>query len=554
MKRIYICLALFAFLLSSCENFLDTENLTQKDTSNYPESPEDAIDLLTGVYNAVRLMEMDENGACAFITSEVLSDDRFAGGGPDDMDWAYIEQFKCNNYNLYRNTWVNAYRGIFRANMLLETIGNVKWADESLRNNIEGQAYFLRGYAFLYLARLFGTAPLTLATAPVNIPRASADELFAQIASDLKQAINKMPSTPKVSVLGRTSKWAAEALMARAFLFYTGYYKKETMPLAGEGGGSVTKSEVISYLDDCISNSGFGLYPSFLNLWPYSNELSKRDGYTYSVENNLQWAGETGANNETLFAFSSAAKVNWENVSDCNRLNLYFSIREQNESGIFPFGKGWGFGTVNPKLWEEWPAKDLRRKGSIIDVNDPKEMPNYQWAADHQQDESGYWQKKYIAVNVKRPDGSFVNYSKEMFGDAVNDDYQINNTQDLVIIRFADVLLMGAELKEDVSLINQVRARAQLTPISSYSTAALRNERRWELAFEGIRYFDLLRWGIAGEALNSQNGTEVKDDMVSNRIELGDLAKRIKETGGFMPIPQEEISLSNGVLQQTPGW
>lgn len=554
MKKIYIYLALFMFLLSSCESFLDTENLTKKDTSNYPESAEDAVDLLTGVYNAVRLMEMDENGGCAFITAEVLSDDRFAGGGPDDMDWAYIEQYKCNNYNMYRSTWSNAYQAIFRTNMLLETIGNVKWTDEALRSNIEGQAYFLRGYAFFYLARLFGAAPLTLATEPVNAPRASADELFAQIASDLKQAINKMSSTKKVTELGRTSKWAAEALMARAYLFYTGYYKKETMPLAGEGGGSVTKAEVIGYLDDCITNSGFDLYPDFRNLWPYSNELSKRDGYPYAINNDLHWAGEKGANYEAVFVFPSAAKVTWDNVGDCNRMNLYFSMREQDEAGIFPYGKGWGFGTVNPQLWEGWPADDLRRQGSIIDVNDEVEMSAYQWAADHQQDETGYWQKKYVAVNVKRDNGSYVNYSKEMFGDAVNDDYQINNTQDLVVIRFADILLMAAELKEDVALINRVRARAGLAPVGAYSPTVLRNERRWELAFEGLRYFDLLRWGIAGEALNSQNGVNVKDDMADSKIALGDLAIRIQETGGFMPIPLDEISLSNGVLVQTPGW
>ncbi len=553
MKKHFIYSMLFACLLSSCESFLDTENLTQKDTSNYPESVEDATDLLTGVYNAARSMTMDENGACLFITSEVLSDDRFAGGGPDDMDWHNIEQFKCTNNNMYQDTWANAYKCIFRANMLLETINNVQWDDEAARANIEGQTYFLRGYAFFYLAQLFGTAPLTLATEPANLPRATADELFAQIASDLKAAIEKMPAS-KLVERGRTSRWAAEALMARAYLFYTGYYKKETLPLAGEEGGSLSKTDIIGYLDDCISSSGHDLYPDFRNLWPYSNELTKENGYPYAVDNDLKWVGETGANYETVFAFPSAAKVTWDNVGDCNRLNLYFSMREQDESGIFPYGKGWGFGTVNSKLWEDWPADDLRRQGSIIDVEDSQEMTGYEWAADHQQDETGYWQKKYVAVNIRKEDGSYVNYSKGLFGDAVNDDYQINNTQDFVIIRFADVLLMSAELKQDAALINRVRARLDLTPIVAYSDAALRNERRWELAFEGLRYLDLLRWGIAGEVLSTQNGVLVLDDMVENRMDLGDVAKRLEETGGFMPIPLNEISLSNGVLVQTPGW
>lgn len=140
-----------------------------------------------------------------------------------------------------------------------------------------------------------------------------------------------------------------------------------------------------------------------------------------------------------------------------------------------------------------------------------------------------------------------------MYGDLVHDDYQINNTQDLVIIRFADVLLMAAELKQDAEPLNRVRKRAGLDPVS-YSETALQNERRWELAFEGIRYYDLLRWGIAAEALNSQNGVEIQNDGVKEKMNIGDQITRLKETGGFMPIPQAEIQLSGGVLKQTPGW
>ncbi|MDR2913344.1 MAG: RagB/SusD family nutrient uptake outer membrane protein [Tannerella sp.] len=551
MKKIIAIFLFMTMFFTGCEDFLDTENLKEKDTSNYPENQAEIMNLLTGVYAATRAMEMDENGRCAFVVAEVLSDDRFGGGGPDDKDWANLEKFICSDPNMFRDTWSNAYRSIFRANMLLNSLDMIEWSDEATRSYVEGQVYFLRVYSYFYLARLFGTAPLTLSPDPVNLPRASAEELFAQIGGDLKTAIGKMPNTPKAAERGRASKWAAQALMARAYLFYTGYYKKDNMPLPE--GGSISRTEVIAYLEDCISNSGYSLYPDFRNLWPYSNVLSKRDGYPFSVNNDLQWAGESGGNYETVFAFQSAAKVTWDNVGDCNRINLYFSPREQDESGIFPYGKGWGFGSVNPRLWDAWPQSDLRKKGSVIDVEDKEEeMPDYMWAADHQQHESGYWQKKYIAVNVKR-NGGYTNYSKELYGDLVNDDYQINNTQDLVIFRFADILLMAAELKQDAELLNKVRARAGLDPVG-YSENALRNERRWELAFEGVRYYDLLRWGIAGEALDSQNGVEIKNDGATARIEIGNQTARIAETGGFMPIPEAEIELSAGLLEQTPGW
>ena len=113
---------------------------------------------------------------------------------------------------------------------------------------------------------------------------------------------------------------------------------------------------------------------------------------------------------------------------------------------------------------------------------------------------------------------------------------------------------MMAELKQDVSYINQVRERAGLEPIAGYTDEALRNERRWELAFEGVRYYDLLRWGIAGEALERQNGVTVNNAGTEAVMDYGNISQRIAETGGFMPIPQTQIDLSSGVLEQTPGW
>ena len=166
--------------------------------------------------------------------------------------------------------------------------------------------------------------------------------------------------------------------------------------------------------------------------------------------------------------------------------------------------------------------------------------------------ETGYWQKKYMAINAYNDAGESVNYSCILYPD-IDSDYQLNNTQDIVIIRFADVLLMAAELSQDATPLNRVRARVGL-PAISYSEQALRDERRWEFAFEALRYWDLLRWGIAGDALNKQNGVKVLDNMVETTMNMGDLAQRIQETKGLMPIPQTQIDLSAGLLEQNPGW
>lgn len=101
--------------------------------------------------------------------------------------------------------------------------------------------------------------------------------------------------------------------------------------------------------------------------------------------------------------------------------------------------------------------------------------------------------------------------------------------------------------------MNRVRERAGLGAVP-YSDEALRNERHWELAFEGLRYYDLLRWGIAGEVLSTQNGVKVLDNMMETRMDMGDIAQRLEVTKGLMPLPKTQIDLSAGVLEQNPGW
>lgn len=127
-------------------------------------------------------------------------------------------------------------------------------------------------------------------------------------------------------------------------------------------------------------------------------------------------------------------------------------------------------------------------------------------------------------------------------------------TQDLVHIRFADVLLMHSELTETSTGINRVRSRAGLPPVS-YSLAALKQERRFELCFENTRYNDIRRWGDAEALLDAQLGIPVKTTNLDSRIthQIG-FGARYRATRGFWPIPQSQILLSNNVLKQNAGW
>jgi hypothetical protein len=575
MKKILIVFSLCGLILTGCENFLDTENLLGKNTGNFPTTEAEVSDMLTSVYRSVMGMEKQPAINCRWAVSEFLSDDRFAGGGINDTQWAAVEAFNIIDANFFSQAWSRPYEAIYRANSVLAALDGVTWSSEAARGNIEGQARFLRAYAYFNLAQMFGTAPITLTPDPVNNPRASAEELYGVIAMDLKKAIELMPTQARfggnVNDRARATKWAAEAYMARVFLFYTGYYGKTDMPVAAEGeeaAGTITKDQVVGWLNECISpSSGHDLIDNYAELWPYSNESSNGKGktddptkvYPYAVDNDLVWIGEKGDNVETVFALVSVpTAADWADNSYAHPLALYFSPRQHAEAGdkigawgYYPFGYGWGHGPVNSRIVEAWPAGDPRKDASILDVN--KELPQYLWGGDSQVDETGLWQKKYMRIMAPKG-GNPVNYGIVEFGDFVNTNMQLGEVQDLVVMRFSDVLLMHSELTGTADGINRVRARVGLAPVA-YSLDALKAERRFELAFEGNRYYDLLRWHDEGLIITNQTGVAVKRmeiDEVKNMP--ANLAQRLSETGGFMPIPRGEIDLSNGVLEQTPGW
>lgn len=268
---------------------------------------------------------------------------------------------------------------------------------------------------------------------------------------------------------------------------------------------------------------------------------------------------EDDGNKETVFAVKFGTSVDWgENytLGYSNQYNLHFGLRSNNGGeSTFPFGQGWGAGPVNTDLWNAWrqaEPNDPRRTASILNVE--TELPSYIWGADNQLEETGLWQKKYMPITAYNDEGEYV-ISYAIPKDGANVDYQLAQTQDLVLIRFSDVLLMHSELSQDATGINRVRVRAGLDPVA-YSLGALKSERRWELAFEGLRYFDLMRWGDAASQLSRQEGIGIKNRGVDAVMRAfgGGYQARYEATGGFWPIPESQILLSDGELVQNEGW
>lgn len=559
MKLKYIYAAIFAALtLNSCENFLDTENYTQKTTSNFPKTSEDISMMLSGLYSTLNHQNRQHTVNIYYVAG-AASDELFGGGGSADKAFQMTDKLLNVGVDAFQSFWEENYKGIYRANMILEYVGNVTdWVDEATKNQAIGEAKFMRALLYFQMAQMFGEVPMPLTSEAQNLPKSSAEEIYAQIATDLKECIETMPDkkyTPDFS--GHATKYVAEAYMARVFLFYTGYYKKDTLPL--NGGGSITKDEVIGWLEDCKDNGGYGLVNDYRELWPYTNPYTIND-YSYTKDqksidgSKLAW--ETDVNNEVIFATKYSVYGSWTDVSLSNMFPLFYGFRNQDYAKTFPFGQGWGCGTVNSVLFEDWKAdepNDPRRNASIIDVNDPNEGITYSWNGNDQMEYTGYFQKKYMNINAKASDGSLVVYSYLMYG--AQNNMQLGQTQDLVMMRYADVLLMHSELTETADGLNQVRNRVGL-PSVDYSLDNIKKERRYELAFEGIRWFDLMRWGDVETQLERQIGVKIINAGKETTMQSfgGGFTKRYQETGGFWPIPKSQMDLSGGVLVQNKGW
>lgn len=575
MKKIrYIAVTLMLLAMAGCDDsFLDTTNKFGSNTDTFYKTKADFDAALGGVYNTLYL-----SGGNVFaeehITATLLEDVVLGGGGPDDQGAKNVDNFVDPNDDTYKDLWVEAYNGILRANSIIEKLADADLSDDfaneadevAYKNQILGEMYFMRGFLLFRAAKFFGGMPLiTSTTTPRNVPRASFAETFGQIAADLKLAIDLLPEIDPAAIpaeeFGHTNHWVAQAYLARVYLFYTGYMTNmvgtPTTDFILPDGGTITKQNVIDELTDCVNNSGYQLQNDFRNLWPYSyvNQSAGSDKYPWAKNEGLAWAGQDGfnstigtGNKEVMFSLRySFADWGWpKGQRTTNRASLFMGLR--GNSGLTPFGEGWGWGTVHTGFFNDWDNDDVRKLGSVIRVGIADEgTASYQ--ADKGDHETGLFNKKYMHLEYDNGSGmkGLFNY---IYG-WTNTDMQLRHAQDFYYMRFADVLLMLSELTGDASYMNQVRERAGLDPIA-YTLDALKQERLHELAFEGLRWFDLVRWGDVNDG-----NKNYYDDAINVRNSGSPAVYKVNYpqiTKGLVSIPESEIRLSNGVYQQNPGW
>ena len=580
----FAALAALAFSLASCESFLDTTNYSTKDSSNFPANATDAEQMLAGIYN---ILNFGADGSSALtnhlVWSNAASDDALGGGGQNDQSMQAFDLLMNFGSDLYNAQYENRYKGIARATAAIEALPNCGVAD---LKQFMGEAFFMRAWYYYELASMFGNIPCPVVSeANPTEPQISGEALWGQIIEDCKIAADIMPARQSIGD-GHVDKYCAEALLGRVYLFASGFYnlpeitlpayENEAIGINIAEGTKITKAEVGAYITDCVNNSGYQLVPDFHNIWAYTNRCSIEEPGNPWAGNGYKWVEDDGARNpEAMFVVKFNTQPSWSTtVGYANEMALFMGVRGQDSIGgaTMPFGTGWGMCPVNPSLVDDWKTiepNDARLDASVVSID---KWPQYIIGTNGDTfiQETGYYQTKIMPVIAPKGDGTYwATFSNAMFPglnweSGAEDDFQRNSINDLIMIRFAEVLLMDAEINGNQASFDKVRARAGL-PSRPINDENIRNERRWELAFEGVRFDDMRRYGesYAVAALNKQEGVKVWNNGVleTNYASKynGGYGERYKATKGFVRIPSSQIALSAGAGEeyrytQNEGW
>lgn len=496
MKTKYILAALGAALLltTSCsDDFLDRKpyGSTTKDDLGFSED-----DLYTGlIYDIYGHLRSYDISALPYVSvTNVTSDDADKGSTPSDApDVGQLDAFTFNAANGLIGGWYKSnFVGVTKANEALDFMQNATQND-SLKV-MTAESRFMRALFYFNLVRSFGGMPIIdhkLAQNEKAPVRSTLDQTYDFIQKDLEYGIGLLPSKRDAGTKwdGRATRDAVKAYLAKVNL-----YRKNW-------------GEAYRLTSEIITSGEYNLNTPYDKIFTETQENGPESVFETQCQQNILYNLSIG---------SQYAEVQGVRGS----LNL-----------------GWGFNVPSQSLIDAYEPGDPRKEATII-FRGTEVEPGVLVPMDA--DNPTYNKKVYPWVNERnQPNRDFANGY-----------WQKGSWIDVRLMRYADVVLMNAEaalesgnIPEALAKLEMVRKRARgnnpaiLPQITTTDPAelrkAIRHERRIELAMEGERYFDLIRWGEAATILGPA--------WVSPKNEL-------------FPIPQSEIDLSGGTLTQNPYW
>lgn len=545
LKNLSLIVVLCSLYLTSCKDYLTEIEPGTTLLSDFYTSTDAAVQNVTGCYTPL-MWEYNKTYFSEWFIGDIASDDALKGGGSTtDMSDAYdIENWRTTDQNTLLLDWYRAnYQGIGRCNLALENIGKTEIGIDAkftprMKNRLLGEAYYLRAYYYFRLLRVFTGVPMPLKVLSSSdewgMPRASVDDMYKQILADLELANNYLwlKSEYDDADMGRATKGAAQAMLMKVNLYMASPYWQKHGVLSGGSWSPLSKSAA-----DCYKDA---------RAWGDSIMASSEYSLCPNYEDNFTVAGENGQ--ESVFEIQYA-EVAWGDYGEGfgYTAGSFTQILVRSRNSVI--GGGWGFDHPTQNLYDEFESGDPRRDVAIL-IPSTDVDSTYQAQSDEDYLGNNMLNNKYGMY--RDPTSVGGGYGKWSLHASRG---PLNNKQ----IRYADVLLMYAEACLGMNdagtaktYIDQVRDRVGLAPCTVADDATLRHERRCELAMEGHRWFDLVRWeGVAGNGLKAHMDTYKATETADAQHHMQEF---VADKHEIFPIPQEERQLNPTQMEQNPGY
>jgi len=498
MKKIYILLSVLVFGLVACEDELNQVPISEISADGFFQNEKGFEQAINGTYEALSTYPERQ-----FHLSDVRSDNIYGVGSMGVRSHEPVNNFAftlaTNEY--MEEAWQNNYKGILRANTVLDNLSASAVPDDAKRNQFEGEAKFLRALFYFDLVRYFGPVPLidklVSPTEALSIPRTPVSEIYDLIVQDLQDAIGLLPASYPAGQIGHATSYAAKGILARVYLTRSG------PKLHPDGPCLATNeySQALSLLNEIIAGP-FDMLDDYAMTFDLTNENNSDIVFDIQFASGGQGVGAS-------YPGELAGSNFWKAAG-------------------YPYAIGLETKDVSYDLINSYGENDSRLDFNVqISYIDPT---------------NGQTVEDPVCTKFSRTDPS--TWGADRF------DFGIN----FPVLRFTDVLLMKAECilqgangtqTEVDQIVSDVRARGGLPAVSNVTLDDLLEERRKEFLGEGLRWHDLVRTGKVLDVMNAWIPVEDVEGQMRQSIDY----KHI-----IYAIPQSEMDVKKGLYTQNEGY